>query len=417
MFSMVLLVSGVLDFLVARQLSGHRSKGWLAVGIAYNLLTLIVFKYFNFFIDNAYAVAEAIGLGFPSYMEIALPLGISFFTFQKISYLVDVHRRDSPPARTLVDYLLFVYLFPQLIAGPIVRYKDLGSQIIDRTANENWAFRLGGFYRFIIGLSKKVLIADALDPLVRAAFEGTEVGAMGSWLALLAYAMQIYFDFSGYSDMAIGLGRMIGFRFPENFNWPYLARGFRDFWHRWHITLSTWMRDYLYIPLGGNRLGAARTWTNLWLVFLLSGLWHGASWNFVIWGAWHGLFIVVDRFTGVFRKTPPFVSTPVTFLLVLLGWVWFRAETLGDALLYFQHLMDFEPSFSLTVSLRQWFILALATVCAVAPRLWHQRLMTIYRSDNSAMDILKTLGTVILLILCLGQMGISDGQPFIYFRF
>lgn len=417
-FCLVLLVSGCADFALAPRLTGTNAKRWLWVGLGYNLLTLFIFKYFNFFLDNAHTVADALGLGFPQYMEIALPLGISFFTFQKISYLVDVYRQDTEPSQNLVDYLLFVSLFPQLIAGPIVRYKEISQQLRSRFESESWEQRLSGFYRFVLGLAKKVLIADTLAQVVNAGFEHPEFGAAHAWIALLAFAMQIYFDFSGYSDMAIGLGQMMGFRLPENFNWPYLARGFRDFWHRWHITLSAWMRDYLYLPLGGSRSGAARTVMNLWIVFLLSGLWHGDRWNFVIWGAWHGVFISLDRFTGLFKRSPSFLAIPTTFLLVLLGWVWFRAETLAQAGDFFQALVDFDEGHSMAAVIpRQWAVLIIASVSAFIPQGFHMRLDQLSISRNTPWDIAKFVAALILLVLCVGQMAVSSGQPFIYFRF
>lgn len=418
-FSLLLLLSGALDFAVSRRLcnGGPQSRRWLALGVGYNLLTLLVFKYFNFFIENASAVAKVFGLGFPAYMEIALPIGISFFTFQKISYLADVYRGDTPRAEKLSDYWLFVFLFPQLIAGPIVRYKDIATQLTGRFDSGNWQGRLSGVFRFVLGLSKKVLVADALAPFVDQAFATGNLSSPTAWLALLAYAMQIYFDFSGYSDMAIGLGKMMDFHFPENFNWPYISRGFMEFWRRWHITLSTWMRDYLYIPLGGNRGTMARTAFNLWLVFLLSGLWHGASWNFVIWGAWHGLFISLDRFTGLFKRLPGIFSMGLTFFLVILGWVWFRADTLAGALRYWDMLLAFEAGTTLWPTVRQGTVLVIALLFSWLPVTFHGRFMYLAEAGSGYSNLFRTVACVLLFILCLGQMALSGGQPFIYFRF
>lgn len=417
-FALLVIASGIADFFLSIEISkSKRSKQWLILGVAYNLLTLFIFKYFNFFTENAQVLAQSIGLAFPCYMEIALPIGISFFTFQKISYLVDVYRRDSLRARSLVDYLLFVLLFPQLIAGPIVRYKEISFQISDRFATDNWTNRLSGFYRFILGLAKKVLIADALAPLVDLSFGDPSIGALQAWFGLLAYAFQIYFDFSGYSDMAIGLGKMMGFTFPENFNWPYIAKGFQEFWRRWHMTLSAFMRDYLYIPLGGSQGTTSRTIINLWLVFLLSGLWHGASWNFVIWGIWHGLFLTVDRFTGIFKKLPKAFSVGLTFLLVILGWVWFRSETLSESITYFSSLSDFQNFDLMEIKPRQVYLLSLAGVFAFLPFRVHNQILSLTVSRNDIWDVFKAVAAVSLLILCLGQMALSLGQPFIYFRF
>ena len=216
--------------------------------------------------------------------------------------------------------------------------------------------------------------------------------------------------------MAIGLGRMMGFRFPENFNWPYAARGFQDFWARWHMTLSNFMRDYLYIPLGGNKKGWWFTIRNLWIVFLLSGLWHGANWTFVLWGAWHGLFLTVDRFTGFFRKTPPFISQLATLVLVMLGWVWFRSDSVSDAMQFYQSLINWNPV-DLSLTKRSWFVLFGALLFSTIPFMGHLKLEHIYESNNNKGDVFKSIGALLLLILSLGQMALSHGQPFIYFRF
>lgn len=415
-FCLVLLLSSTLDFVLAQKFDQGNRKSWLTSGLIINVATLFVFKYFNFFTENVRGVFEGLGLAFPSYMEIALPLGVSFFTFQKISYLVDVYRNETPRAKSLLDYLLFVFLFPQLIAGPIVRYKDISNQLIHRSCQDKWGFKLSGLQRFILGLTKKVLIADGLTPLVDAAFASDQLGAIGALLGLLAYTFQIYFDFSGYTDMAIGLGMLMGFKFPENFNWPYAAAGFQDFWRRWHMTLSSWMRDYLYFPLGGSRKGQWIVLRNLWIVFLLSGLWHGASWNFVIWGAWHGLFLTVDRFSIFFKRMNHFYSSLLTFVLVMLGWIWFRAETLGDALNYFGELLNFQNHTALEVTPRQWLMLCLATVFSFLPPMSHH-LMKSFHGDNGRNMVLKSVISLVLFILCLGQIAISDGQSFIYFRF
>ncbi|MEX2597528.1 MAG: MBOAT family O-acyltransferase [Salibacteraceae bacterium] len=415
-FYLILLVSASIDYFLSKRMASQTSQWPLVVGIGMNVATLFVFKYFNFFIDNARTIVTGLGMNFPIIAEIALPLGISFFTFQKISYLIDVRRNECLPAKNIFDYYLFVFLFPQLIAGPIVRYKELESQIKDRRDQDNAAFKLGGFQRFALGLAKKVLIADTLATVADQAFSNTELGVFSSILGLMAYAFQIYYDFSGYTDMAIGLGMLMGFRFPENFNWPYLAHGFRDFWRRWHITLSTWMRDYLYHPLGGNRGTHAQVIRNLWIVFLLSGLWHGASWNFVIWGVWHGLFITIDRYTRFFSRMPQVPAALLTFALVCFGWIWFRAPDLFSAMDYYERIFSFETNASIEVSSRQWFILIIATVFAFLPAGTHQWVRS-FHGDNQKAVLLKTTVAVAFLVLCLGQIAISESQPFIYFRF
>lgn len=415
-FAIVLVASGMLDYFLSQHLHKIHGKKWLILGISYNLGTLFLFKYFNFFIENVHQIFDAIGFGFDAYLELILPIGISFFTFQKISYLLDVYRGCTKRADSLLNYLLFVSLFPQLIAGPIVRYKEIAQQLTDRFEKDHWQSRLSGLYRFIIGLSKKVLIADALIPLVGESFGAGDVSSLQAWVGLLAYTMQIYFDFSGYSDMAIGLGRMMGFRFPENFNWPYVANGFQDFWSRWHITLSNFMRDYLYIPLGGNRASNIITTRNLWIVFLLSGLWHGANWTFIVWGAWHGFFLTIDRFTGLFKKLRPVVSRLLTFLLVMLGWVWFRSENISAGTDFFKTLIQFNGS-EFNITSRQLFVLFLSTAIAITPIARKKMSMTNFESQNNKQDLLKSAFAFALLLLSLGQMALSHGQPFIYFRF
>ena len=286
-FVLAMLAAQTANFYLVRQMDRSTDalrRRWCTVSVALELGLLAYCKYANFFIDNLNQSLAAMGFTPVPWAEVVLPIGISFFTFQAISYTVDVYRRHHAPLARLADYLMYMVMFPQLIAGPIVRYGTVAADIGQRTSSpERW---LMGLHRFAMGLAKKVLLANVLGEYVDATFasEVDAVPASGLWLAVLAYTFQIYFDFSGYSDMAIGLGHMVGFRLPENFDMPYLSQSVSEFWRRWHITLGAWMRDYLYIPLGGSRHGAGRTYANLWAVFLLSGLWHGASWTFVLWG-------------------------------------------------------------------------------------------------------------------------------------
>ncbi len=286
-FVILMLGSVAMNFWGARLLDRTRARRRVLGGlVGLNLLLLGIFKYANFAVDNLNALlVPPAGLSAISIKAVALPIGISFYTFHAISYLVDIYRRNATPNRNIVDYSLYIMLFPQLVAGPIIRYKDIHTQLArrDSTLDDITA----GILRFTMGLAKKVLIANQLGLIADTGFNAPadQLGAAAAWFCLLCYTLQIYFDFSGYSDMAIGLGRLFGFRFPENFNYPYSARSIQDFWRRWHISLSTWFRDYVYIPLGGNRRGEGRTLLNLWIVFLLTGIWHGASWNFVVWGA------------------------------------------------------------------------------------------------------------------------------------
>ena len=288
------------------------AKRRLAFAVAVNLVVLGVFKYANFFADNVNTLLLALSVKPVVVPRVLLPIGISFFSFHAISYVVDVYRRDATAQKSPVHAALYLLLFPQLIAGPIIRYRDLADQLARRIVTlDDFTY---GVRRFIVGLSKKVLIANVVAGPADAIFTMplAELSAAHAWLGIICYTLQIYFDFSGYSDMAIGLGRMFGFRFPENFRWPYIASSVQAFWRRWHISLSTWFRDYLYIPLGGNRVSAARRYVNLVVVFFLCGLWHGASCNFVIWGLWHGMFLVVERVYTQSRNQLP--NYPITRL-------------------------------------------------------------------------------------------------------
>jgi alginate O-acetyltransferase complex protein AlgI len=416
-FAALLLGTGLVDYFISHAMVSGKRKFWLALGIAINLLVLGFFKYFNFFIDNARLVFEGLGLHFSNAMQIALPLGISFFTFQKVSYLIDVYRADCKPAKNITSYLLFVFLFPQLIAGPIVRYKDIESQILNRADyDRNYRVKLEGFFRFVVGLVKKVLIADQLAPLAESVFATQELGWYAAALGLIAFTFQIYFDFSAYSDMAIGLGLMMGFIFPENFNWPYQAKGFSEFWKRWHITLSTWFKDYLYLPLGGNRRNPAKTFFNLWLVFLLSGLWHGASWNFIIWGVWHGALISIDRYTKWFIRFPSWFAITLTFFFVSLGWIWFRAENLNEAIAYFNALFSLADGDALHVSKKDLTVLFVASIGSFIPVNWLEK-QSALKSMKNRILIVKLIVSLLAVLICLGQIANQSAQPFIYFRF
>tara|TARA_R110000868_G_scaffold98607_1_gene271466 strand:- start:20172 stop:21620 length:1449 start_codon:yes stop_codon:yes gene_type:complete len=315
----------------------HGSQPWLALGIVFNLGLIGLYKYAGFLTANANAIT---GLDLPV-LHLALPLAISFFTFQQISYLADVARNHASPG-SVTKHALFVAFFPQLIAGPIIRHKEIADQFEDASRKDDLAENLGiGLSIFALGLAKKVLLADNLEPFASSGFDiaahGGTVGFAAAWSSALAYAFQIFFDFSGYSDMALGLARMFGYRIPANFNAPYRATSIVDFWRRWHITLSRFLRDYLYIPLGGNRHGDTRRWINLFIVMLLGGLWHGAAWTFVVWGGLHGLGLawchwIDKRFPGgLFPRPAKFLAPLFTFLFVTLAWVFFRAESFGAA--------------------------------------------------------------------------------------
>ena len=325
-------------------LSKVHPKLFLAAGIIVNLSFLGVFKYTNFLVEQVNVGLIGLNVAPIVIPRVHLPIGISFFTFQAISYLVDVYRKEVRAQRNILHLALFISLFPQLIAGPIIRYKDIVSQIVDRFMRP--CFFTYSIQRFVFGLSKKMLIANPLGELADKVFAlpAESLSTVLVWPAIFCYTLQIYFDFSGYSDMAIGLGGMFGFKFKENFNYPYVAKSIRDFWRRWHISLSTWFRDYLYIPLGGDRCTLLRLYVNLWLVFFLCGLWHGASWNFIVWGAIHGCFIVLERigFSKILDQLWAPVQIFYTMAVVIVGWVFFRSDTIAYALDYLEVM--FNPS-------------------------------------------------------------------------
>jgi alginate O-acetyltransferase complex protein AlgI len=312
---------------------GSARRGWLIVAIGGNLALLALFKYANFVVANLNVVFGALGWGTVALAAIPLPLGISFFTFHSISYVVDLYRRNASAQRHVDSFGLYILLFPQLIAGPIIRYKDIASQITQR--GRHCADFVEGVRRFVIGLGKKVLIANTLGGVADQVFgiAPHELNTPAAWLGIVCYTLQIYFDFSGYSDMAIGLMRMFGFRVLENFNYPYISQSIREFWRRWHISLSNFFRDYLYVPLGGNQRGRTRTYVNLAIVFLLCGLWHGASWTFIVWGAWHGLFLMLEhaRPGDALQRAWRPLRHAYALAAVVGGWVLFRCDTLGHA--------------------------------------------------------------------------------------
>jgi len=354
-----------------------------------------------------------------------LPLGISFFTFHILSYLIDVYRGAMPPQPSLAAFALYIINFPQLIAGPIIRYRQIADQLVVRTAT------LGdleyGVLRFVTGLAKKLLIADPIGQVADVVFgvAPAELTTGAAWLGVSCYALQIYFDFSGYSDMAIGLARMFGFRFPENFKCPYAATSIQDFWRRWHMTLSAWFRDYVYIPLGGNRFGAWTTVRNLWLVFFLTGAWHGASWNFVTWGLWHGLFLSLERLApvaAVLERAPRIVRTGYALLVVWIGWVFFRAPNLDHALAYVRRMFAFEfngqellRAFDL-ITLHSLTVIAIAFVLSLP--VWPA--LRSWLSDSTSARGMRPLSAAyvaLVMILSFAAMAGEENSPFLYFRF
>ncbi len=413
---------------ISRAPSASRRRGWLAAAITGNLGLLALFKYANFAVANVNALAPILAITPLAVAAIPLPLGISFFTFHAISYVVDVYKRNADAERNLPRFALYILLFPQLIAGPIIRWRDIAAQL--RARDQRLADFSYGARRFVLGLGKKVLIANTLGATADRIFTlpSGDLTTPLAWLGIVCYTLQIYFDFSGYSDMAIGLMRMFGFRILENFNYPYISRSVREFWRRWHISLSNWFRDYLYIPLGGNRRGERRAYANLVLVFTLCGLWHGASWPFVLWGAWHGLFLVVERagLDRVLARIGPFTHL-YTLLAVMGGWVLFRCETLPQAGHYYAALAGFVDGNPQRHPFAEFFdphvaftlVVGVIFAAPVARHIGRWRDRVAAQPGLRARGILAADLTWIMLVYLAACAMLAAGtyNPFIYFRF
>ncbi|KWW25458.1 MAG: sugar O-acetyltransferase [bacterium F082] len=439
-FIIQLVLSIIANFFIVRWMCKTEkpvAKKWLcALSVFISLGLLLFYKYGNFTMENLNALLGITGHAPLSWRRIMLPIGISFFTFQSLTYTLDTYRGVNKPLEKLSDYMLYITMFPQLIAGPIVRYCDVADQI--RQRESTLVDRMQGFYRFVIGLSKKILIADVIglrvDAILGAASQNTaQLSEIASriatldtgtaWLVALAYTFQIYFDFAGYSDMAIGLGRIMGFKFPENFDNPYTSRSITEFWRRWHKTLGAFIMNYLYIPLGGNRKGTGRMYLNLWLCFLLSGLWHGAAWNFVVWGALHGVFICADKlFLGkVMKKIGTVPSVILTFLTVCIIWMFFRIEDIGLALIFVTRMFAFDfNGFVFPGNAHVYTTLVVAALFSfITLTGWGKRLeqKTFYTDFSERQHIWVWIAAALLFIFCVAALNATSFSPFIYFRF
>lgn len=428
-FIFVILATTLLDFVVVSAMSsanGNRKKFLLLISLAVNLGLLFYFKYANFLVDNIDSLLQQASMQPIPLLKVILPIGISFYTFETITYVVDVYRGVHKPLQNFWDYQLYIIFFPKLIAGPIVRYHDIADQIYDRSAYYNAEYRLRGLYRFILGLSKKVLIAnvmgDGADTILNTPFN--DISTPYAWLGILFYTLQIYFDFSGYSDMALGLALIMGFRLPENFNNPYTSLSITEFWRRWHITLGSWMRNYLYIPLGGNRVSSQlRLYFNLWLVFLASGLWHGAAWGYIMWGAYHGFFLVLERsFLSKWLARLGKTAVLYTFPVVMIGWVFFRLEHWSPSvkyikLLFIPHTGHFK---TYLITIEHYSILLVAilfafiTLIPLGQKLCDAVFISPYSKRR---HFFMFFTSIVLLVLSAGRILITGFNPFIYFRF
>lgn len=418
-YILIMLFSTVFDYfngyMVGKYIDQRNiAKRFVILSIVGNLLILGFFKYFDFFAINL----NALGLTFIEPMGISLPIGISFYTFQTMSYPIDVYRKEASVQKNIISFGTYVTMFPQLIAGPIVRFKDIAKQLDYRElSNDKFA---DGVRRFVIGLAKKVLLANNIGLVWDSILKNPSNAVLTSWLGAIAFAFQIYFDFSGYSDMAIGLGKMLGFEFLENFNYPYISKSITDFWRRWHISLSTWFRDYVYIPLGGNRLGLKRQILNISIVWLLTGFWHGASWNYVLWGIYFGLILIIEKLflLKILEKLPKFLTHIYALVLILIGWVIFAIEDISTMGNYFMSMFDINHAPLIDGQtlfyLRDNFVLIIILIIASTPlfkNLFNKYIM------NRKVEWITIVLIIVGLFVCVAYLVDATYNPFLYFRF
>ncbi|MFP4313014.1 MAG: MBOAT family O-acyltransferase [Alphaproteobacteria bacterium] len=419
----------IISKLILKNDGNQIGRRWMQLGVVGNLICLGFFKYFNFGVDSLNALLNESGMQTIEALRFILPIGISFYIFQSISYLIDVYRKDAPPPSKFTDFAAFISLFPQLIAGPVLRYKDLADQFTQRTHSfEKFS---QGAYRFMCGFVQKVLIADSVADLVDKSFALEDPSMADAWLGALAYTVQLYFDFCGYSNMAIGLGLMMGFKFIENFNHPYISRSITEFWRRWHISLSAWLRDYLYIPLGGNRKGVVRTYINLFLTMLLGGLWHGANWTFILWGAWHGGILAIERGLGARQKEKGTIEQKpsiawngakmlFTFFLVVLGWVMFRAENVSQAFDYYGAMFGANANTGISDGLH-WQITGVSMTALAIGLIWSFAAPAFEKYAGTQFKHTRKWyihGVMIaLFLLAVIKLGAQNYSPFLYFQF
>ena len=418
----VMLCIILINYLAAILIDKNKNRKIILIcDILLNLFVLIYFKYFNFIVININKVLKN-----PlSKLNIIMPIGISFFIFQAISYVFDVYKNEVPVQKNIYKLTLYISFFPQLIAGPIVKYHEVQKEIENRNESLNNIYL--GLFRFSIGLGKKVLIANTLGEVVDKIFMLDIINTIDykiAWIGAICYSLQLYFDFSGYSDMAIGLGKIFGFKFLENFNYPYVSKSITEFWRRWHISLGTWFKEYLYIPLGGNRKSSVRTYINLFIVFLATGIWHGAKWTFVIWGLWHGIFIIIERKIKIEKydkKFEIFIRHIYTLFIIITGWVLFRAENMSYGIKFLKIMFGISKNskipYSVMYFLDRKVILALLIGLIASVNIFKLNIDKYYESKSFMRNILLNMYSIIILILSYMSILSSTYNPFIYFRF
>ena len=392
--------------------SARWKKAWLLVSVVISLALLGIFKYADFFIGSFNTLT---GLSIPL-LRLTLPVGISFYTFQSLSYTIDVYRGSVPPQKNLLSFGAYVSMFPQLIAGPIVRYADIDRELEERT--HSWEGFSLGMGRFLVGLGKKVILADNFALLMKLFRESDEKSVLFYWLYAVAFTLNIYFDFSGYSDMAIGLGRMFGFHFPENFNYPYLSKSITEFWRRWHMTLGSWFRDYVYIPMGGNRVRRGRWVWNILTVWMLTGLWHGAAWNFVLWGLFFGIFLMIEKWMPGLQKLPNALRHGYVMLAVMFSFVLFNANSISQAAGDMAGMLGLGGlpliSAPAVYYLKSYGLLFLLGILGATPLV---KTLARKAADTKAACVLEPLVLAALLLVCTAYLVDGSFSPFLYFRF
>lgn len=421
-YVLIMLLSTLIDYTAGRLIHHFDSDNkkrtlFLVISVCMNIGLLAIFKYSSFFIDNinSFFGADIYNPNLP------LPIGISFYTFQSMSYTIDLYRRNIKVQRNFINFAAYVTLFPQIVAGPIVRYEDVQNELDSRIINVNKASE--GIAYFVKGLSKKVLIANNIGLVwtqVKAS-NFSEISMATAWIGILAFTFQIYFDFSGYSDMAVGLGKMMGFNFPENFNYPYISKSISEFWRRWHITLGSWFKSYVYFPLGGSKKGLPKTLINLLIVWMLTGLWHGASWNFILWGLYFGILIIIEKlgFGKVLEKLPAVISTLYTFIMVVFGWVLFETESLADCAMYFKAMLggtgvylDSNAKYLLFSNLLIFAVCILGST-QIFKKLYEKAVLKF----QTLIVYIQPLAELGMMALCTAFLVNATYNPFLYFRF